>query len=312
MAGPSDQKHSVGTLPQAERRDFSGVDYHEAMRRAREIVPILRERAQEAEDARMLIRDERAAPARDRAVPLSPAEGVRRDGARVRGPCRHRGGARARLSVDRLERRQPRLPSLDPRLLRARNPARSVGRQPGRADRLLDRARRRPRAQGRGRVHRQRPLAVLLRRGQFGMEHARRVRSMATTARPPIDWRLCLVPKSDYEIIDTWYAMGMAATGQQGHRGHRTVRARAAGAGAPALPRRARASGRRAQHRARSTGIPIVAASGHPLAPAAVGAAEGAYELFLAVDGQAQPAPIPARGSRISRPCKSRWHGHAV
>ena len=24
----------------------------------------------------------------------------------------------------------------------------------------------------------------------------------------PIDWRLCLVPKSEYAIIDTWYAMG--------------------------------------------------------------------------------------------------------
>ena len=31
----------------------------------------------------------------------------------------------------------------------------------------------------------------------------------------PVDWRLCLVPKSDYEIIDTWYAMGMAATGSK-------------------------------------------------------------------------------------------------
>jgi 3-hydroxy-9,10-secoandrosta-1,3,5(10)-triene-9,17-dione monooxygenase len=30
-----------------------------------------------------------------------------------------------------------------------------------------------------------------------------------------IDWRLCLVPKSDYEIIDTWYAMGMGATGSK-------------------------------------------------------------------------------------------------
>src|SRR5258706_9184336 len=47
----------VGTLPQSERRDFSNVSYDEAMRRAREIVPILRERAQAAEDARMLIRE---------------------------------------------------------------------------------------------------------------------------------------------------------------------------------------------------------------------------------------------------------------
>src|SRR5512132_3248559 len=48
---------AVGTLPQALRRDFSAVDHDEAMRRAREIVPILRERAQAAEDARMLVRE---------------------------------------------------------------------------------------------------------------------------------------------------------------------------------------------------------------------------------------------------------------
>src|SRR5271163_539254 len=48
---------TVGTLPQAVMRDFRGVGYDEAMRRAREIVPILRERAQRAEDARMLIRE---------------------------------------------------------------------------------------------------------------------------------------------------------------------------------------------------------------------------------------------------------------
>src|SRR5829696_5766637 len=30
-----------------------------------------------------------------------------------------------------------------------------------------------------------------------------------------VDWRLCLVPKTDYEIIDTWYAMGMAGTGSK-------------------------------------------------------------------------------------------------
>ena len=48
---------ATGTLPQPVRRDFSGIDYDEAMRRAREIVPALRERAQRAEDARMLIRE---------------------------------------------------------------------------------------------------------------------------------------------------------------------------------------------------------------------------------------------------------------
>ena len=30
-----------------------------------------------------------------------------------------------------------------------------------------------------------------------------------------VDWRLCLVPKTDYEIIDTWDAMGMSGTGSK-------------------------------------------------------------------------------------------------
>ena len=38
----------------------------------------------------------------------------------------------------------------------------------------------------------------------------------------PIDWRLCLVPKSDYTIIDTWFAMG-AAGKEQRHCSHRIV-----------------------------------------------------------------------------------------
>src|SRR5918992_1633398 len=31
----------------------------------------------------------------------------------------------------------------------------------------------------------------------------------------PVDWRLCVVPKSDYTVIDTWYAMGMVGTGSK-------------------------------------------------------------------------------------------------
>src|SRR5262249_48004427 len=57
LAVPSERSEPTGTLPQKVRRDFSGVDYAEAMRRARDIVPTLRERAQAAEDARVLIRE---------------------------------------------------------------------------------------------------------------------------------------------------------------------------------------------------------------------------------------------------------------
>src|SRR5262245_29320958 len=97
----------------------------------------------------------------------------------------------------------------------------------------------------------------------------------------PIDWRLCLVPKTDYEIIDTWYAMGMVGTGSKDievkevfvpeRRALALTRCR----GGLEHPGGALNSGPLFR-------IPIVASSSHPLAPAAVGAAEGAYELFVA------------------------------
>lgn len=92
-----------------------------------------------------------------------------------------------------------------------------------------------------------------------------------------VDWRLCLVPKSDYRIIDTWYAMGMVGTGSKDIEVKEIF-----------VPER------RALELARCRGglehpgaklnrgplyrIPLVAAAGHPLSPAALGAAEGAYE----------------------------------
>jgi 3-hydroxy-9,10-secoandrosta-1,3,5(10)-triene-9,17-dione monooxygenase len=82
-------------------------------------------------------------------------------------------------------------------------------------------------------------------------------------------------------VIDTWYAMGMEATGSKDvavselfvpeRRALALQRCR----GGAAHPGAALASGPLYR-------IPIVAASSHPLAPAAVGAAEGAYEMFVA------------------------------
>ena len=97
----------------------------------------------------------------------------------------------------------------------------------------------------------------------------------------PADSRLCLVPKSDYQIIDTWHAMGMSATGSKD----------VAATDIFVPERRALALSQcrggfdhpgAKINRDPLYGIPIVAASSHPLAPAAVGAAEGAYEMFLA------------------------------
>ena len=128
--------------------------------------------------------------------------------------------------------------------------------------------------------------------------------------KTPVDWRLCLVPKTDYEIIDTWYAMGMAATGSKDiavselfvpeRRALALVRCRG-GLDHPGA--------------ALNTGplfrIPIVAASSHPLAPAALGAAEGAYELFLEAMTR-RAGTYTGAGSRISRPCRSRWRAPAA
>src|SRR5262249_15628579 len=104
---------------------------------------------------------------------------------------------------------------------------------------------------------------------------------MDDDGKTPIDWRLCLVPKSDYQIIDTWYAMGMGATGSKD----------VAATDVFVPERRALALQRCRgghEHPAGASnpgplfGLPIVGVSSHPLAPAAVGAAEGAYETFMA------------------------------
>ena len=279
MAGASEKGHQVGTLPQAVRRDFSAVDYGEAMRRAREIVPILRERAQQAEDARMLIRDNEQLLHESGlfrfhqpkafggmelpfvAVVDIPAELAR-------------GCPSTAWNVGNVACHHWILGYYEPETQREvwdANPdaliASSIALAPGRARK----------AQGGFIVSGRWPFSSAVDNSDWNM--------LAVTVhdddgKTPIDWRLCLVPKSDYEIIDTWYAMGMAATGSKDvavselfvpeRRALPLLRCR----GGSEHPGAALNPG--ALYR-----IPIVAASSHPLAPAALGAAEGAYELFL-------------------------------
>jgi 3-hydroxy-9,10-secoandrosta-1,3,5(10)-triene-9,17-dione monooxygenase len=94
-----------------------------------------------------------------------------------------------------------------------------------------------------------------------------------------VDWRLC--PKAEYQVMDTWYAMGMVGTGSKDvavtdlfvpeRRALPLSRCR----GGLDHPGASLTNGPLFR-------IPIVAASSHPLTPAAIGAAEGAYELFVA------------------------------
>jgi 3-hydroxy-9,10-secoandrosta-1,3,5(10)-triene-9,17-dione monooxygenase len=93
----------------------------------------------------------------------------------------------------------------------------------------------------------------------------------------PVDWRLCVVPKKDYRIIDTWYAMGMVGTGSKDIEvkevfvPERRALALARCRGGLEHPGAKLNSGNLFR-------VPIVASAGHPLSATALGAAEGAFE----------------------------------
>jgi 3-hydroxy-9,10-secoandrosta-1,3,5(10)-triene-9,17-dione monooxygenase len=280
MLDPNNQGSPVGTLPQPVRRDFSGIDDSEAMRRARAIVPILRERAQKSEDARMLIRENEQLLHESGlfrfhqpkafggmelpfvAVVDIPAELAR-------------GCPSTAWSVGNVACHHWILGYYEPETQREvwdANPdaliASSIALAAGRARK----------ADGGFIVTGRWPFSSAVDNSDWNMLA---VSVFEGDSKAPIDWRLCLVPKSDYQIVDTWYAMGMAATGSKDvavselfvpeRRALPLLRCRGGGEH-PGAAFNAGALFR----------IPIVAASSHPLAPAALGAAEGAYELFLA------------------------------
>jgi 3-hydroxy-9,10-secoandrosta-1,3,5(10)-triene-9,17-dione monooxygenase len=284
MAGAGDQSCSVGTLRQGVRRDFSGVGYGEAMRRAREIVPLLRERAQAGEDARMLIRENEQLLHESGlfrfhqpkafggmelpfvAVVDIPAELAR-------------GCPSTAWSVGNVACHHWILGYYDPETQREvweANPDALI------ASSIALAAGRGRMAQGGFIVNGRWPFSSAVDNSEWNMLA---VTVYGDDSKAPIDWRLCLVPKSDYEIIDTWYAMGMAATGSKDIAvTERFVPERRA------LPLARCRGGLDHPGAALTNGplfrIPVVAASSHPLAPAALGAAEGAYELFLDAMGK--------------------------
>jgi 3-hydroxy-9,10-secoandrosta-1,3,5(10)-triene-9,17-dione monooxygenase len=279
MAAAGDPIATVGTLPQAARRDFSRVGYEEAMRRAREIVPILRERAQAAEDACVLTRDTEQLlhetglfrfhqPKAFGGMELPFVAVVDIPAELARG-CPSTAWNVGNLACHHWilgyysPETQREVWDANPDALIASSIALAAGR--GR------------KAEGGFIVSGRWPFSSGVDNSDWNMLA---VTVYGDDGKTPIDWRLCLVPKSDYEIIDTWYAMGMGATGSKDiNVTERFVPERRALAlqrcrGGGEHPGAAFTPG--ALYR-----IPIVAASSHPLAPAAVGAAEGAYDLFL-------------------------------
>ena len=279
MAGPSDRSDVVGTLPQTERRDFSAVGYAEAMRRARAIVPILRERAPRAEDARMLLRENEQLLHESGLFRFHQPKsfgGMELDFVAVVDiPAElARGCPSTAWNVGNVACHHWILGYYDPATQHEvwdANPDALI------ASSIALAAGRGRKADGGFVINGRWPFSSAVDNSDWNMLA---VSIYDGDGKTPVDWRLCLVPKSDYEVIDTWYAMGMAATGSKDvavselfvpeRRALPLLRCRG-GSGHPGA--------------ALSPGplyrIPIVAASSHPLAPAALGAAEGAYELFL-------------------------------
>jgi len=304
MASASEQ--SVGTLPQAVRRDFSGIDYAEAMRRAREVVPLLRERAQAAEDARMLIRANEQL--------LHEAGLFRFHQPKAFGGMElpfvavvdipaelARGCPSTAWNVGNVGCHHWILGYYDPETQREvweANPdaliASSIALAAGRARK----------ADGGFIVNGRWPFSSAVDNCEWNMLA---VTVHGDDGKTPIDWRLCLVPKSDYEIIDTWYAMGMAATGSKDIAVTELF-----------VPERRALALQRCRGGAEHPGaalnpgslfrIPVVAASSHPLAPAALGAAEGACDLFTQAMAKrsgtytgARVADLPAVQIKLAR-----------
>ena len=267
----------VGTLPQAARRDFSDVTYDEAMRRAREIVPTLRERAQRTEDARVLIRENEQL--------LHEAGLFRFHQPKIFGGMElefvaifdipaeiARGCPSTAWNVGNLATHhwmlgyyppetQHEIWDANPDTLIASSIALAAGR-----GRKVD---------GGFEVTGRWPFSSGVDNSDWNM--------LAVTVYDgdkAVDWRLCLVPKTDYEIIDTWYAMGMSGTGSKDIAVKALFVPERRTLSLP-LTRGGYQHPGGALNRGALFGIPIIGAAGIPLSPASIGAAEGAYEHFV-------------------------------
>jgi len=252
---------------------FSEVGYEEAMRRARDCVPVLRERAQKCEDARVLLPENEKLlheaglfryhqPKRFGGMEL-PFIAVVDIVAELAQGCPSTAWNVGNLGCHHwilgyyAPETQHELWDANPDVLIASSIALAAGRGRKTKDGFV--------------VSGKWPFSSGVDNSDWNM--------LAVTIYEddkPVDWRLCLVPSSDYKVIDTWYAMGMVGTGSKDIEVNEVF-----------VPER------RALALARCRGgldhpgaalnngdlfkVPLVAAAGHPLSATALGAAEGAY-----------------------------------
>jgi 3-hydroxy-9,10-secoandrosta-1,3,5(10)-triene-9,17-dione monooxygenase len=279
MIRMEDSFAGVGTLPQAERRDFSGVAYDEALDRARACVPFLREHAQSSEDARVLLRENEQLihecglfrfmqPKRFGGMELDFEAVV--DIVSELG----RGCPSTAWNVGNLGCHHWILGYYDPETQHEvwdANPDALI------ASSIALAAGRGRQAAGGFVVSGRWPFSSGVDNSEWNMLA---VTVYGNDGRTPVDWRLCLVPKTDYRIIDTWFAMGMAGTGSKDVEvSELFVPERRA------LPLQRCRGGLGHPGASLNSGplfrLPLVAPAGHPLGAAALGAARGAYESVL-------------------------------
>jgi 3-hydroxy-9,10-secoandrosta-1,3,5(10)-triene-9,17-dione monooxygenase len=257
--------------------DFSGVSYDEAMRRAREIVPLLRSRAQKCEDARALLPENEALlhqtglfryhqPRRFGGMELPFVAVVDLVAELARG-CPSTAWNVGNLGCHHWilayyePETQHEIWDANPDALIASSIALAAGR--GR------------RTDGGFIVSGKWPFSSGVDNSDWNM--------LAVTIfekEVPVDWRLCVVPKSDYKVLDTWYAMGMVGTGSKDIEVKEVF-----------VPERRALALQRcrgglehpgaALHQGDLFKVPIVASAGHPLSATALGTAEGAFEHVL-------------------------------
>src|SRR5688500_2898238 len=254
--------------------DFSGVGYDEAMRRARGIVPTLRERAQKCEDARVLLPENEKLlhetglfrfhqPKRFGGMELPFIAVVDIVSELARGCAStawHVGdlGCHHWILGYYEPETQHELWDANPDVLIASSIALAAGRGRKVKDGFV--------VSGRW------PFSSGVDNSDWNM--------LAVTVYEEdkaVDWRLCLVPKSDYKIIDTWYAMGMVGTGSKDIEVKEVFvperRALALARCRGGLEHPGAALNKGALFK-----VPIVASAGHPLSATALGTAEGPFE----------------------------------
>jgi 3-hydroxy-9,10-secoandrosta-1,3,5(10)-triene-9,17-dione monooxygenase len=257
--------------------DFSGVSYDEAMRRAREIVPLLRERAQKCEDARALLPENEKLlhetglfryhqPKRFGGMELPFVAVVDITAELARG-CPSTAWNVGNLGCHHWilgyyePETQHELWDANPDVLIASSIALAAGR--GR------------RSPGGFTVSGRWPFSSGVDNSDWNM-----LAVSVYEDDKAVDWRLCLVPKSDYRVIDTWYAMGMVGTGSKDIEVKEVF-----------VPERRALALQRCRGGLEHPGaalnkgalfkVPIVASAGHPLSATCLGTAEGAFEHVL-------------------------------